>query len=99
MSDAYQTEWTGPYLSDYFPGAGTSFTPWQDVATGVGSTTEEAYADALDFIYQGENPPADDFFPEFADSGLPTLSVDDEEFGLEEDTESVFFVVIHYNPK
>lgn len=98
-SDNYKIEWTGPYLSDYFPGAGTSLTPWNSVATGVGSTVEEAYGDALEFIYQGEDPPAEDYFPEFADSGLPELSVEDEEFGLDEDTESVFFVIVYYAPK
>lgn len=101
MSDSnnYKIEWTGPYLSDYFQGAGTAFTSWDSVATGAGSTLEDAYEDAIDFVYQGEDPPADDYFPEFAESGLPSLSVEDEEFGLEEDTESVFFVIVYYNPK
>lgn len=33
--------------AQYFPGCGVSFTKFDDVATGAGSTPEEAFSDAL----------------------------------------------------
>ncbi len=89
MSENYEVTYSGPYLPDYFQGAGTCFTPWHDVAVGSGSTVRDAYEDAWDFAAQGTAPLPD--FPPFEDSGLPDEAVP------EEYEDSLFFVVIRYN--
>ena len=38
--------------SQYFRGCGTSFTEYEDVATGIGSSAAEALEDALDMAAQ-----------------------------------------------
>lgn len=38
--------------SQYFQGCGVSFTPYTDVATGIGMTEKEALNDALDSLAQ-----------------------------------------------
>lgn len=99
-AETYKIEWSGPMLSDYFQGAGTSYTPWNDVATGCGPTIEEAYADAIEFAYQGESELSEDAFPEWEASELPALGLED--FGLDpedEECESLFFVSIYYDRK
>lgn len=40
--------------SQYFQGCGVSFTPYTDVATGIGSTPKEALDDALDSLAQND---------------------------------------------
>lgn len=87
----YKITWQGPMLPDYFQGAGTSFTPWNDVSTGCGSTLREAYEDAVEFACQSEYPYPE--LPEFAATGLPDESVP------EEYEESLLYVVIHYNQR
>lgn len=39
--------------SQYFQGCGTSFTRWDDVASGIGNTPLEAFNDALEMLAQG----------------------------------------------
>jgi hypothetical protein len=38
--------------SQYFSGCGTYGTPYLYCATGIGSTTQEAYEDAVELVYQ-----------------------------------------------
>lgn len=40
----------GVHHSDSFEGCGVSFTPWTDVATGIGNSFREALNDAIDQI-------------------------------------------------
>ncbi len=42
----------GIYESQYFPGCGTAFTEFNDVATGIGDIEAEAFDDALDDLAQ-----------------------------------------------
>lgn len=44
----------GIYCPDYFPGCGTAFTGWDDVATGIGNSERAAAADALDQLAQAD---------------------------------------------
>ena len=39
--------------SSYFQGCGTAFTEFEDVATGIGDTAQEAFDDALDQLAAG----------------------------------------------
>jgi hypothetical protein len=39
--------------SQYFPGCGVAYTPYSHVATGCGSSAEEAVDDLIDMIAQG----------------------------------------------
>ncbi|OQA09831.1 MAG: hypothetical protein BWY66_00370 [bacterium ADurb.Bin374] len=38
----------------YFQGCGTAFTDFEDVATGIGDTAQEAFEDALDSLAQND---------------------------------------------
>ena len=42
----------GIMLPDYFQGQGTSFTGFDDVATGIGETATEAFEDACESLAQ-----------------------------------------------
>lgn len=44
----------GCMYSDYFQGCGTSYTEYEDVATGIGSNLNEAIDDALEQLAQGD---------------------------------------------
>ena len=41
----------GPEHSDYFQGCGTSFTDFDEVATGIGNNAKQAYEDAVEQLY------------------------------------------------
>jgi len=49
----YEIENYGVENSSYWQGAGTSFTDWEDVATGIGMSEKEAAEDALDQLASG----------------------------------------------
>jgi len=40
--------------AQYFQGCGTSFSPYEDVATGIGSDAYEAFEDALEQLAQSD---------------------------------------------
>lgn len=42
----------GVQHSQYFQGAGVSYTPWRDCAVGIGATAREAAEDAADSLAQ-----------------------------------------------
>lgn len=42
----------GPEHSQYFQGQGTSYTPYDNVVTGIGDTAHEAYTDCVEQVYQ-----------------------------------------------
>lgn len=88
----------GVMFSDYFPGCGTTFTTYENVATGIGSSVFEAIDDCLDQIAQT----VDVDFEQFMDSiiekygPIPTeLTVEDPD---EDETEVPWnYVSIRYN--
>jgi len=48
----YEYEDMGIHHSQYFPGAGVSFTKWERVYVGVGDTAEDAMNDAAEMAAQ-----------------------------------------------
>lgn len=39
---------------DYFQGCDTAFSAWENVVTGIGANAAEAYADAVENVYQAD---------------------------------------------
>ena len=58
----------------YFPGCGIAFTSYDDVATGIGDTSESAYEDALDSLAQAGWDV--DALPSAQEQGLGTETVE-----------------------
>ncbi len=52
-TDMYRIEPHGVDGEQYFQGAGTAFTPFSEVMTGIGDTEAEAYEDAVEQIAYG----------------------------------------------
>jgi hypothetical protein len=50
----YSIEVYGLDMPSYFPGAGLAFTKYDDIATGIGDSEQEAAEDALEQLAQGD---------------------------------------------
>lgn len=49
---SFEIQSLGEDHPQYFQGAGTAFTSWEDVAVGIGENAAEAYEDACEMLAQ-----------------------------------------------
>jgi len=82
----YSVREHGIMLPDYFQGQGTSYTGFDDVATGIGETAEEAFEDALDQLAQNDWETSTIPCPDYSKS--PSVTDYLEKIGVEQDAES-----------
>lgn len=87
----------GAEHSQYFQGCGVSFTPFTDVATGIGDDAKEAFEDALESLAQGDWDTEDsddwDDVPKASDAVVPERPEDEDEDEYDDNELHVFVSV------
>lgn len=94
----YSVEWSFDH-SQYWPGAGTYGTPYENCYTGTGATPRDGWEDVCDQIAMSGFDTTDIVFPDEAALDLP-LQCECDESDADEDNdycEHSYFVTVRFN--